>query len=249
VQQGDVITLPRGEEYGFTAVGSDGLHALHVAFREDDAASSQAVTSLPALLERNEVRTQLILNNPFFLIWRERRLDSERKRALMRECLRVFADSFQTFLFTRQAMCRDDDYAVTFGEHLLEELGHNKLLDASGDRRATTDPVLRATSSWFCYQMLTLDNSGKAVVNLVLETAGYYLGVLAKPVYEGEDSANYFDTHAIGDAEHKETCVRLLEDEHPQTYRRLHRVLEDTWDMLDAMTTRIARLVSQEMSS
>lgn len=249
VSQGDVVTLPPDEEYGFTAVGNDGLHALHVAFREKSASSTREVTTLESLLERNEVRAQLLLNNPFFLIWRERKLDTERKRAMIKECLRVFADAFQIFLFTRQAMCRDDGYAKTFGEHLLEEIGHNKLLQVEGGFRAANDSILQATSSWFCHQMLTLDNSGKAVVNLVLETAGYNLGVLGRPAFEGEPSATYFDTHATGDAEHKEIGVKLLEGEHPHTYRKLHLVLDSTWDMLDAFTRRVARLMAQELDA
>jgi mannose-6-phosphate isomerase-like protein (cupin superfamily) len=243
VEAGDVITLPSHHEYGFSEVGEGGLHALHVAFPDEQASSSNEARTFEELLARNEARIQVALNNPFFALLRNRRIDSAGKRATMCECLRVFADAFQTFLFTRQATCRDDEYAALFHEHLVEELGHNKLLATSGKSPIARDPVLRATASWFCHQMLVLDNAEKAIVNLVLESAGYYLGTLAGPQFEGQISASYFATHGEDDARHRELGMQLLEGHHAQTYARLQRVLDSSWDMLDAMTRRFAHII------
>ena len=154
VRQGDVITLPSHHEYGFSNIGSEGLHALHVAFHEASAAMPDVVLSLEQLIERNERRAQDALNSPFFLLLRDGALDGERARSMFRECLRVFSDAFQVVLLTRQATCRDEAYRRTFDEHLLEELGHNKLLSVSGHPLAVGDPILQATASWFCHQML-----------------------------------------------------------------------------------------------
>lgn len=249
VEAGDVITLPRDHEYGFTEVGPLGLHALHVAFGGEPSSYTDQATSLEQLLQRNEARLQTTLNNSFFSLLRRRGIDTDRKRTAMRESLRVFSDAFQTLLFTRQATCRDESYAGQFNQHLLEELGHNDLLSVSGVTPVSRDAVLRAMSSWFCHQMLVLDNAEKAVVNLVLETGGYYLGTLSMPLFEGDSAQRYFDTHAEDDAHHKEQSATLLEGLHPHSYVRLQRVLDSAWDMVDAMTQRFAELIELDAGS
>jgi quercetin dioxygenase-like cupin family protein len=249
VQAGDVITLPTNHEYGFTEIGAKGLHALHVAFGQEVASKNDQAQTLQQLLSRNDARMQIALSNPFFSLLRNRRVDNSRRRTAMRECLRVFSDAFQTLLFTRQATCRDARYAPSFNQHLREELGHNQLLKVSGSSSIARDPRLLATSAWFCHQMLVLDNAEKAAVNLVLETAGYYLGTLAGPLFSGQESSGYFDTHAEDDAHHKDVGIRLLEGLHPQTYGRLQRVLDSSWDMLEAMTRRFAHLIELDTRS
>lgn len=249
VEAGDVITLPCNLEYGFAAVGPAGLHALHVAFEADSDSYTDEALSVHQLLDRNQMRLQTTLNNSFFLLLRRRGIDSERKRLAMRETLRVFSDAFQTLLFTRQAMCRDDEYAPQFSEHLREEIGHNLLLSTSGTSRIAKDPVLRAMSSWFCNRMLLLDNSEKAVVTLVLETGAFYVCSLSRPLFEGDEAQGYFETHAEEDLHHQEMSAALLTGLHPQVYRRLHGVLDETWDMVDAMTQRFAHLIGIEATT
>lgn len=249
VEAGDVITLPRDHEYGFTAVGPAGLHALHVTFDGDSEASAEGACSLPQLLARNEARLQTTLNNPFFSLLRRRGIDTERKRAAMREALRVFSDAFQTHLFTRQATCHDEAYATAFGEHLREELGHNRLLKVSGTSIVAKDAALRGLSSWFCHQMLVLDNAEKAIVNLVLESGAYYVCTLSQPLFEGHEAQKFFDTHAEEDEHHKELSVALLGDLHPRVYERLYSLLDTTWNMVDALTQRMAYLIELDATS
>ncbi len=248
VEAGDVITVPKDHPYGFTAVGPQGLHALHVSF-EGGAATSERGASLSSLLARNDERLQTTLNNSFFSLLRGRGVDNEQKRQAMRECLRVFSDGFQTHLFTRQAMCRDPEYAAAFHEHLTEELGHNQLLPDTATSPGANDPVLRAMASWFCHQMVALDNAEKAVVNLVLESGAYYVCTLSQPLFEGHASHGFFSTHAEDDERHKELSVGLLEGLHPQVYARLLQVLDKTWDMVDAMTQRFAYFIELKASS
>jgi mannose-6-phosphate isomerase-like protein (cupin superfamily) len=247
VEQGDVLAIPANQAYGFRAVGPSGLQAVHVTFPPP---VDERVRSLKQLRARNDARAQIALTNPFYSMLREQRLETPRKRELMREGSRVFADAFQTFLFTRQAMCADPDYSTPFLEHLREELGHNELLEVSHDPRAFGDPILRAASAWFCHQMTVLDNLDKAVVNLVLETGGYYLGLLAEPVFEGHSGSNFFHTHSEADEHHQELGLNLLEGQSVETYARLATVLDASWDMLETMTRRIAHIVqSDELSS
>ncbi len=241
LEEGDVVTLPADHEYGFTKVGSDGLQALLVTFPGGVRAGASDVTSLPQLLARNEARTRLTLEGPYFRMLASGVLESNRNRDRFRDAARVLSDAFQVMLFTRQATAVDPEYAEIFHEHLEEEIGHNRLLSVPRERWAERDPVLRATAAWFCHQMLVLDNAGKAVVHLVLETAGFHFHTLAKPVLASDVSADYFAAHSEADDEHKDVVIRLLEGQRPETYRRLHRVLEDAWDMFDALSARITR--------
>ena len=253
IERGDVVTLPEGSEYAFHDVGSEGLYLLKITFSgKDEAAKSpngdySDVTSLDQLLALNERRASEVLENPYFAMLESGALDSPEARAEFRDRARVFCDAFQVFLFMRQATCRDDSYRDTFAEHLHEEIGHNTLMQLSGPRRPF-DPVLAATSQWFAQQMLVLDNVGKAALHLVLETGGDYFHKLAKPVFQTDESARYFETHAEDDARHKQMSIDLLRGHQPQTYRSLCRVLDDAWTMLDSLTRRIAYLIAREKS-
>jgi mannose-6-phosphate isomerase-like protein (cupin superfamily) len=246
VNQGDVITIPKAQTYGFKDVGPEGLHAIHVTFRDEFSLPTSNIMTLEQLLDLNELRARESRRGPFFRLLEGSGLDTGSKRTMFREALRVFSDAFQTMLFTRQAVCRDDVYSETFDEHFREELGHNTLLKVKGDPRATMDPVLRATANWFPHKMLTLDNAGKAVVHLVLETAGNYFHTLAKPVFAEDECSEYFVKHAEVDERHQELAHQLLAGHHPDAYERLALVLEDSWNMFAAMSSRVAQLVELE---
>ena len=221
------------------------MQALHVAFGVGAAVSGGAILSLDALLARNRVRAQRVVDGDFFEMLRSGALRAERKRALYLSCIRVFSDAFQALIFTRQAMCREGEFATAFHAHFVEELGHNRFLDVPRNDRAVTDPVLRATSSWFCHQMLVLDNLAKVVlVNLVLETAGYHFHALARTCLGPEVYPQYFDAHSEeAEGAHQDYGAKLLEGQHPETYRTLSRVLDDGWDMFDTMARHIVHLV------
>lgn len=248
VSQGDILAIPADQPYGFVSVGADGLQALHVAFGE--AGNGSAPVTLKDVLARNEERAErAVTGNPFFLFLQNGELQNRRKRALMRECIRVFSDAYQTFLFTRQATCRDSDYLKMFHEHFLEELGHNQLLTVEGDARIAHDPQLVATSSWFTHQLFVLDNAGKVALNIAMETAGYHFHVLAKSVFAEDVNSKYFDIHAEADELHKELGVELLREQHPDAYPRLRQVMDDGWDMIEAMMSRMAALVVASASA
>jgi mannose-6-phosphate isomerase-like protein (cupin superfamily) len=243
VQTGDVITVPASREYRFTTIGPEGLELLHVVFGENRSAGTDEVSTLEQLLNRNRIRAEAALKTPYFMLFKNGGLQGGGDRERFRRCIRVFSDAFQTFLFTRQAMCRDGEYWSEFSIHLREELGHNVLLALPGDGGTIFDPILTATSTWFSHQMLLLDNVDKAVVNIVLETAGYHFHSLADPIFAADPCAKYFSIHAEADAAHQNAGIGLLRDQHPHTYHRLGRVLERAWDMLEAMTARIVHLL------
>jgi quercetin dioxygenase-like cupin family protein len=245
LQQGDVITLPAEREYSLDGVGSEGLRALHIAFREEEERSE--ITTLEQLLAYNEFRATKALQSPYFQLLKNGGLVSHDRRSRLRDAIRVFSDAFQNVLFIRQATCADEKYAPVFHEHLTEEIGHNTLLTVPENRRAPADAILRATSSWFTHQMLVLDNIGKgALVHLVLETAGYHFHTLAAPLLTADVSSEYFQVHAEADDDHRKVATHFLADQHPNTYRRLHQIIERGWNVFDVMTSRFLHFVESE---
>lgn len=251
VGPGDVVTLPPNHEYGLTDAGPEGVQALHVSFGSSAHPWLGKVQSLEALLERNRAHAQRVIDGPFFGLLRTDGLHAERRRTLYLSCIRLFSDAFQTLLFTRQAMCRDGAIADAFHAHFIEELGHNRLLDVAPNERAASDSILRATSSWFCHQMLMLDNLAKLVlVNLVLETAGFHFHTFAKASLGEDVHPQYFSAHdEETEGDHQHLGVKLLEGQSPATYETLGGVLDDGWDMFDTMTRRIAHLVELETTT
>lgn len=213
LQRRDVGSSYAPPNSGFE-VASLSDHATH------DVATSSS--SVDALLERNEVRTQLVLNNPLFLLLRDGAIDDERKQRALLECLAALWETFGTPLSAG------------------EDPSHEKRSLGSLADLAVRDPVLRATSARYHHQVRTLDDAGKAVLDLVLETAGHFLGVLLCVIPEGRESPDWFETPAERMSERKEFCTRNS----PEGYNHLHDVLEDAWDILDESTTRLAELLS-----
>lgn len=187
------------------------------------------VSILDTLMERNEMRTQLVLNNSFFLLWRDGGLDDGRARRAMLECLTLLAATFGTLPSAGRTCDQTEDVRGRY------------------DAVATGDPILRAISTCYHHQVPTLDDAGKMVFGLVLETTGYYLGILAGLALGGVDARNDFDTPAEREARQREVWRRCIQaGDHPNMYSHLHTVLDDAWDMLDEATTRIATLVSSD---
>ena len=250
VERGDVITVPADQPYALRAVGSEGLQAIHAVFRKGASKAEPGASTLEELIAHNQTRVAETLAGPYFQMLRNGSLGPERCRARFRDAARVFSDAFQVMMFARQTTCRDPDYAPTFLSHLREELGHNEMLSVPATRRAPGDAVLVATSNWFCHQMLMLDNVEKAVlIHLVVETAGYHFHTLAKPVLESDVSAHYFAARSDADDDHKDSVIEQLRGLNPRTYRRLQQIVDDGWNMFDAMTRRIVHLVELENAS
>jgi hypothetical protein len=249
VERGDAITLPANQEYGFSTGETQGVEVLHLSLAADSQREADAQLTLGDVLARNELRLRAWLRTPYLRMFEDGSLDAKNSRRCFKRCIRLFSDLFQTFLFTRQATCREQKHHRCFNAHLSEEFGHNKLLEDSDDPGVCSDPSLQATLSWFCHQMLVLDNAGKVAINLVLESAGYHFHNVAKPVFQGDRSERYFGTHAEDDQEHQEMGLELLRGQPPATYRVLVGLIDQGWDMLEATTERIYELVCLEQAA
>jgi len=240
----DLVALPAGQLCRISGVGPDGFHALAIVLGEAQGVLASPPASdqltLDGLLAHNLRRLEQVAQGRFFTMLRDGTLDSRDKRRAYLDGVQVFSDMFQTMIFSRQASCRDDLYAPVFLQHLRAELGHNELLAQRSDKQVSKDAVLAATASWFAYQMHVLDNVEKAaVIHLVLETSGQHFHALARDRFADESNRAYYEVHADNDDEHAKMGIRLLDGHHPSVYRRLHQIVDEAWDMFEAMVNRI----------
>lgn len=255
VQAGEVVLIPRHCRYGFIDIGLEGLSALEIKFDKNNFIA----TPIPnqhkyghfelnhaGFMAHNKMLLQRVLKNPFFTMIRDDTFKDPDIRQRFLDAVQVCSDFFQHILFIRQATCHDKTYQGIFLEHLKEEFGHDELLADRNIKKIVKDPILHATSSWFCHQMLVLDNIEKAaLVHLTLEVGGYYYHTWAKDRLNEDVKSNYYDIHAEADDVHPGMVAELLQGQPPETYKRLYQVIERGWSMIDAMTSRVAYLALQ----
>jgi hypothetical protein len=255
ISAGDILLIPENYKYGFRKISKDGLQGIRIQFDRKtfgkinasiDNYKSYALT-FDGLLLHNQLRLKETLNNDFFHLLKDNSRLTYHKKQRFLDCVQVFSDYFQIIMFSREATCKDKVYIPLFLRHLQEEFGHNELLATRKNKHAIKDPILHASSSWFCYQMFVLDNIEKtALIHLILETGGSYYGNWAKQKVGKDVHSNYFDIHGEGDDEHAEMGKKLLKGQDSHTYQRLHQVIDKGWEMLNIMLNRIAFLTNQE---
>lgn len=255
VGEGDIVVVPSGCEHGFVG-GPQGLYALSIQFgnglyTRPDAPRvmfSDEGYGLPQLVAHNRERLAEFRRKPLFELIQDGTLGDPKKRKTFLDALQIWVDGNQTLLFSRQASCRDPSYEPIFFQHMLEEMGHEKLHARREDAasRATStlrDPALEAITAWFPYQMLLLDNIEKAaIIHLVIENASIAYHELAKPHLSRYVNTEYFDVHIEADGGHAALGEELLRGQDARTYLRLKEVIDEAWDMLGAMTDRVVEL-------
>ena len=247
IASGDTILIPAHCSYGFTDISTEGLHAVTIHFNDHSTPPlpSTYPPTFNGLLAHNQQRLTQLLKNSFFHMLRDHTLDDPHKRQTFLDCLQLFGDLFQMLMFNRQATSVEEPYQTMFTAHFLEELGHNEFLAAREVKNKINDPILKAVSSWFTYQMFVLDNLEKAViVHLVLETSGYYYHSLVQERMRDHVKSNYYQLHTENDEQHTEMALKLLRNHHPHIYKRLLQILDEGWDMLTAMNERVVTLVT-----
>jgi len=191
-----------------------------------------------ALLERHK-------RHRVFQMFSDGTLDDPTQRETFFACVQVFARHFQTILLTRQAHCADERYGALFQRHFREEIGHDDILAKDRGRSDEVwDPVLEATTAWFISRMTILDNIEKlAIVHLVLESSGAYMGAASKAPMRRLGSADYFGLHDEVDDSHVTIAIEPIRRQPPETIARLMIVIEQAWRMLDTYVDRVVALV------
>jgi hypothetical protein len=213
--------------------------------RMGDAGEKVQVESVEALIAYNTTLLERHKRLRTFQMFNDGTLNDPGQRDMFFACLQVFARHFQTMLFARQAHCADDRYGVLFMKHLREEIGHDDVLrNDRGRAEEVWDPVLEGAAAWFISRMTILDNIEKlAIIHLVLESSGAYMGSLTRHTMTRYGSAEYFSLHDELDMSHVTIALEPLRRQPPETIARVKVVIEQAWRMLDTYTERVAALV------
>ena len=171
-------------------------------------------------------------------------MTEKHNRARLLDCIQVFSDYFQKTVMLRSVFCENTQYRPVVQDHLKEEFGHNT--DLARDRHYRNpvwDPVLEATSAWFAWNMLAMDNDEKTVVvHLVLESSANVFFVAADKVMQSYGETDFFHIHADLDEGHEKMGIDLIREQTPARYLRLIEVQRQSWDILNTACNRMAEL-------
>jgi quercetin dioxygenase-like cupin family protein len=262
LSDGDVFVVPRGHQHGFKGTGELGFWALSIQFEPRslyengrdplvrfvaDAADTKAHEGhlIDRLLMENERYLQRWRQHRLFKLIEAGRLDDHKTRERFLDCLQIWSNQFQRLVMLRATFGDDPLFRDLAEAHLIEEFGHNRLLQQ--DRQAAQpiwDPLLESTSQWFVAQMMSLDDGGRTVlVHLVLEKAG----VIAYPQLERllpHGSQSHYSAHVegAGDERHVQMGIEALRKLPLRDFARFEAVLARGWEMMFAMFERMADL-------
>lgn len=243
ISEGQILLIPCSCYFGLKNIGAQGLQALEIQFEKKTNLSKEYTYA--GLMERNEKLLQQTLKNPFFTMVKDQTLLDPNIRQRFLDNVQICSNFFQHILFIRQATCHDPLYQSIFWEHLKEEFGHDEMLAKRKVKHEVKDPILLATSSWFCHQMYTLDNVEKAaLIHLTLEVGGYYYHTWAKDKLNIDVESNYYDIHSEADEEHADMARLMLQGHTQETYQKLYQIVDKGWSMVNAMTSRVAQLAN-----
>lgn len=201
--------------------------------------------ALQELLAFNEQLLQRHKRLRCFRFFTDGTLEDAAKREIFLACLQALARHFQETIFMRQAHCAAEPYRTLFMRHFREEVGHDDVLRADRNRSDEMwDPIIEGVGAWFTSRMANLDNIEKtAIVHLVLESSGAYMGSLSRKTMPRFGSANYFELHDELDDSHVTLALAPLRQQASETLIRLRTVIEQAWRMIDTWADRVASLV------
>jgi hypothetical protein len=182
---------------------------------------------------------------PFFQLFSDGTVEDPAKRERLFACGHAFSRHFQTMLYARHAHCADGRYLALFERHLREEAGHDQILGNKRERSDLVwDPIMESAAAWFISRMSILDNVEKlAVIHLVLESSGAYMGSVSGPVMRGLGAGEYFELHDEVDQSHITLAIEPLRRQTPETLARVRVVLEQAWSVLNMWFERLADIV------
>jgi quercetin dioxygenase-like cupin family protein len=247
IAKDDVVVVPAGCAHGFVG-GPGGLWALSIQFGEGlytrpekaRVVFVEDVQTLPALATYAAERLSTFSRGAIFSLLDDGTLSAPVGRAFFLDAIRLLLARYDSLLIARQATCRDEKFESAFRSHLRARASLQAIVSVNVPGRR--DSVLEAFLDWFSHQMYVLDNAEKAAITyLVLEPAAqaYWRhgeGLLAQHL--GHKPAS----PAIGGSQSLATYLELLRNESAETYGRLRQIVQEAWDMLEAMTDRLVQL-------
>ncbi|GAA3090068.1 cupin domain-containing protein [Streptosporangium carneum] len=252
LSEGDVVCVPPESDHGFRTRPGEEFHGLSVQFEgaglyehelAPRASFGEAGAALAELERLNESLLERHTGNALFTLFGTGRLRHEPAlRARFVAALYVWSTYFQRMLHARQATCADADLRAEYGEHLREELGHDRLLLEHHDADAEAyDTVLEAAGNWFVAQMHQLDEAQKIVlVHMVVESSGHVFGLATSEIFSEEAKGGYFDLHAEADDDHRRIGRAYLHRLPASAFPRLMETCRRAWDQMDLVHERIA---------
>jgi hypothetical protein len=241
IEAGDVVTIPPAEVCRFTGAGKDGLLAVEVVLPAPDQTSADGVPSRRRLLDRNEVRARKAMSGSLFRLLQGRELGAGAIDQVAAQGEHALSGALHAVLCLQCGTCPDEFYSLAFERNLRQHLLRREATPASS-RPEAPDPIVAATASWFPAQVLALDNAATVVLQLVLETATDVFRALVSAALALDSDRPTGTRSAAGAAGSSSGLSELLEGHHPNTYLRLEGVLDDAWNMLDTLMTRLGDL-------
>ncbi len=243
IGEGDVVVVPAGRAHGFEG-GPAGLYALSIQFGEGLYTEPEKPRvhfmgggeTLDELLAHNQARMGQFAERPIFDLFASGALADGDKRAAFLEAERHWVEG---------------------PERLVDAALAEQGLPASarGGAAPAADIVMSAFTSWFEYQMRVLDRVERiALTHLVLAraSAAYHLRALTAlashaPSAESREDRPIREAREMRVESARQLAVSAearLRGESPRTYARIKTIVGEAWDMVGAMTDRIAELAS-----
>jgi hypothetical protein len=204
--------------------------------------------SLEALLIKNEEYKNKFQNNLLFRLMRSGQFSSSEKKEKLLGYLHTWSGYFQKMMFLKTALCEDPAFAPLFSQHLEEEYGHDKILFQERKTKTTkADAILEAICNWFPAKILSFTPHEQLVlVNLCLEAASTIFHEYAVPAIDPNRQLKYLQLHEELDVDHEKMGISLLENLSKNHYSRLFNIQELSWNMFEALMTRIAELCTEK---
>ncbi len=254
LKEGDVVIVPPFHMHGFRGKGSHGFWGLSIQFEglglyEDRDAprvrfvakeNSNKVSPMDQILQEQRLYEKKFNRNPLMILAKSPKLDQPEVKERLLEALNYWSDWFQKILSARVAAGGKPEYLDAAEQHLMEEVGHNKILYEMRQNRPVTfwDPLLDSAASWFHNQMLSATDEEKTVLmHLVLEGASTKFHGLANRLFP---DASFFQIHSTVDEDHFEMGCRLLEKSPNLDAPHLCTVLNHGWAVFGVIAAQMA---------
>jgi len=207
--------------------------------------------SLQKLLDKNQEYCDAYrANSPLMKLITSDAMADKTGRAALLDAIQVFSNYFQKTVMLRSVFCDNHRFMPVVEDHLKEEFGHNTDLHRDREfREPAWDPILEATSAWFAWNMLVMDNDEKVIsIHMVLESSANIFFTEANKVMKKYGETDYFSIHSELDGDHEQMGINLLQNLSPERYERLLQVQSRCWDMLNAACAQIAILTEKNLA-
>ncbi|AZZ96143.1 cupin domain-containing protein [Pseudoalteromonas sp. R3] len=261
---GDALLVPPGRPHGFIGAEPAGFWGLSLQFdsrglyediadpwatfhEDENYELKHADTIVDKLFQKNEIfKDRFDKHRLFALVNKGLLTDSETRNRFL-DCFQVWSNHFQKMVFNRYLTSAEGAHLDLAWDHLIEEFGHN--MDLASSRDSSTrifDPVLEATSSWFCSILNRLSDMQKLVlIHLVVEASATVFYKHVAPVMSETQHSRHFHEHDDGDHEHVKMGYDFVRRQTPSLSEAegLLEIQEQGWSMLMSVMSRIADLV------